>query len=162
MTTTIFLLFLSGLPYAMAQPGQEADATSERQDPIDIQSDRLEAFNKERKIIFIGNVQARQRDTLILADRLTTFYDEGGSEVDRLIAEGNVRITQEDKVATSDTALFDNRRQIIVLTGDPHLWQGNDELQGEKITVYLDEDRVLVDQARGVFTPGSIRQQGAP
>ncbi len=128
-------------------------------DPIDIRSDRLEAHNKERRIVFLGNVQARQRDVIIFADRLTTFYDKEGKDVERIVAEGNVRITQADKVATAREALFENRSRVIVLTGEPHLWQGRDELRGEVIKVYLDEDRVLVDRARGVFTPQGMRVQ---
>ena len=162
-TAAMLLVFLGqGTVAGAAESGTaQGNPGPGSQEPIDITSDQLEAFNKQRKIIFIGNVKARQRDTLIFADRLTTFYDDGGNEVQRLLAEGNVRITQEDKVATSDTALFENRQRMIVLTGNPHLWQGNDELQGDKITVYLDEDRVLVERARGVFTPGTIRQ-GTP
>lgn len=127
-------------------------------DPIDIKSDSLEAHNKERKVIFVGNVQARQRDILIFADRLTTFYDKAGKDVDRIVAEGNVKITQNDKVGTGREAIFENASRKISLMGDPHLWQGKDELRGELITVFLDEDRVLVSKARGVFSPSRVKE----
>jgi lipopolysaccharide export system protein LptA len=153
-------LVVAGL--ALSTLGAQAQSTSGARDPIDIKSDRLEAFNKERKIVFIGNVQARQRDTLIFADRLTTFYDKDGKEVERILAVGNVRITQDEKVATGREAVFDNRRRKIVMTGDPHLWQGRDELRGEVITVFIDEDRVIVDRARGVFTPNRAAEPPRP
>ncbi len=155
-------------PASAQNPGRGAPATGATpkavpayvsRDPIDIRSDRLEAHNKERKVVFIGNVQARQRDVLIFADRLTTYYDKEGNEVERIVANGNVKITQEDKVGTSHEAIFENRSRKLLLIGDPHLWQGKDELRGERITVYLDEDRVLVDKARGVFTPNRVRPE---
>lgn len=126
--------------------------------PIDIRSDQLEAHNKERKVIFVGNVQARQRDVIIFADRLTTFYDKAGKEIDRIVAEGSVKITQNDKVGTAQQAVFENRSRKITMMGEPHLWQGKDELRGEQIVVFLDEDRVLVEKARGVFSPQRVKE----
>ena len=143
-------------PHAATAPAKETGIPLHSNDPIDIKSDRLEAHNKERKIIFLGNVRARQRDALIFADRLTAYYDKSGKDIERIVAEGNVKITQEDKVGTSQEAVFENQSRKILLTGDPHLWQGKDELRGETITVFLDEDRVLIDKARGVFTPGHL------
>jgi lipopolysaccharide export system protein LptA len=131
-------------------------------EPIDIRSDRLEAHNKEHKVVFVGNVQARQKDVLIFADRLTTYYDKAGKEIERIIADGNVKITQADKVGTAEQAVFENMSRKISLYGDPHLWQGKDELRGEMIVVFLDEDRVLVDKARGVFSPKRVKNEQAP
>jgi lipopolysaccharide export system protein LptA len=143
---------------AKAVPGVVGGQQNVSRDPIDIKSDRLEAHNKERKIIFIGNVQARQRDTLIFADRLVAYYEKEGKDVERIVALGNVKITQDEKIATSREAVFENRSRKIVLTGDPHLWQGKDELRGEMITVFMDEDRVLVERASGTFSPARLQE----
>ncbi len=148
-------------PTAAAPKRGLPTAIRNSRDPIDIKSDRLEAYNKERKVIFLGNVVARQRDTLIFADRLTALYEKDGKDVERILAEGNVRITQDEKVATSREAVFENITRRIVLTGDPHLWQGKDELHGEVITVLLDEDRVIVQQARGTFSPARLKDDAA-
>lgn len=157
MTRAILMAWLLAAAPAAAQgKGASTDATAKllpNKDPIDIKSDRLEAHNKERKVVFEGNVQARQRDVLIFADRLTTFYDKAGKEVERIVADGNVKITQADKVGTAEQAVFENGSRKLSLYGQPHLWQGKDELRGEVITVFIDEDRVLVDKARGVFSP---------
>lgn len=146
---------------AAAQGPDAATKLLPSTEPIDIKSDRLEAHNKDRKVIFEGNVQARQKDVLIFADRLTTFYDKAGKEVERIVADGNVKITQADKVGTAEQAVFENRSRKISLYGEPHLWQGKDELRGETITVFLDEDRVTVDKARGVFSPKRAAEEGA-
>jgi lipopolysaccharide export system protein LptA len=167
--SVLFLLVLA-VPAPAAGPAPSAATVTEpprqdfrkyikKSDPIDIKSDRLEAHNKERKVIFEGNVQARQSDVLIFADRLTTYYDKAGKDVDRIVAEGSVKITQADKVGTSREAVFENQSRKIVMMGDPHLWQGKDELRGDEITVYLDEDRVLVEKARGVFSPSRVKEQ---
>ena len=159
-----------GLAWTVPRPAPAADPVTtpakkdpraylRNSDPIDIKSDRLEAHNKERKVIFMGNVQARQRDVLIFSDRLTTFYDKAGKDVERIVAEGNVKITQADKVGTSREAVYENLTRKLIMMGDPHLWQGKDELRGEIITVFLDEDRVMVDKARGLFSPSRVKEQ---
>lgn len=162
LTVTLAWLWMAlhaRMPASATEPPSALRQALRSHDPIDIKSDRLEAHNKERKIVFQGNVRARQRDTLIFADKLTTYYDRAGKDVERIVAEGNVKITQLDKVATSREAVFENFTRRIILKGDPHLWQGKDELRGEMITVYLDEDRVFVEKARGVFTPSRLREE---
>ena len=164
------LLLVAQAPAAapVAAAAKATDATRQdyrnlfkkKTDPIDIKSDRLEAHNKDRKVVFEGNVQARQSDVLIFADRLTTYYDKAGKDVERIVAEGSVKITQADKVGTSREAVFENQSRKITMLGDPHLWQGKDELRGDMITVFLDEDRVLVEKARGVFSPTRVPPAG--
>jgi lipopolysaccharide export system protein LptA len=158
LTPILALLCFAGPAFGQTKA---ADLGLQGNAPIDIRSDQLEAHNKERKVIFVGNVQARQRDVIIFADRLTTYYDKEGKEIERIIAEGSVKITQNDKVGTAQQAVFENLSRKITLMGEPHLWQGKDELRGEQIVVFLDEDRVLVEKARGVFSPQRVKETEA-
>ncbi len=115
--------------------------------PLRITSQQLEADNKNQVIIFTGNIVARQGDLVIHADAARVNYEkrEEGNEVREIEATGNVKIHQGDRVATGQRAQFLNREQKIILTGQPRVWQGKDMVSGDKITVFLEEDRSFVE-----------------
>lgn len=122
--------------------------------PINITSDSMEAETKANKVTFKGNVVARQKDMTITSSELTATYTDDGKELREVLATGNVRITQQDKIAVADSALFLNTERKIVLTGNPKVWQGKDLVSGEKIIYYLDEDRTIVEGGtRAVIHP---------
>lgn len=122
--------------------------------PINITSDSMEAETKANKVTFNGNVVARQKDMTIKSDKLTATYSEGGKELREVLATGNVRITQQDKIATADNALFLDVERKIILTGSPKVWQGKDIVSGDRIIYFLDEDRTSVEGGtRAVIHP---------
>jgi outer membrane protein assembly factor BamD len=120
------------------------DTTIERGQPIDIVSDKVEAFWKENLIIFKGNVIARQKDIVIYADSLEAVIIEDGKGIDRVTAEGKVRIQQGLRVANCQKAIFYNRDQKVVLTGDPKIAEGDNVVSGEEIIFDIEKDRVEV------------------
>jgi lipopolysaccharide export system protein LptA len=115
--------------------------------PLRITSQALEADNKNMVILFTGNVVAKQGDLTIHADKVQVYYEkqEGGNEIREIVALGNVKIYEGDRLATGNKAVLDNREQKIVLTEQPKVWQGKDMVSGEKITVFLNEDRSIVE-----------------
>lgn len=68
-----------------------------------------------------------------------------GQSVKQIEATGHVRIEREGGKATSSKAVFDNSRRIVTLTGDPVAWDKGTRVSGEKIIIYLDEDRSVVE-----------------
>ena len=126
-------------------PAGKGKISSEQ--PLRITSQQLEADNKNQVITFRGNVIARQEDMTIYADTAQVFYEkkEEGNDVREIVATGNVKIHQKDRVATGQKAVFINAEQKIILTGEPRVWQGKDMVSGERITVLLEEDKSLVE-----------------
>jgi lipopolysaccharide export system protein LptA len=114
--------------------------------PLRVTSHQLEADNKNLVITFTGKVVARQADMTIHADEAKVFYEkkEEGNDVREIVATGNVKILQGERVATGQKAVFYNGEQKIVLTGQPRVWQGKDMVSGDKITVLIEEDKSLV------------------
>lgn len=112
--------------------------------PINITSDRMEADNRNRTVNFLGNVVAKREDMVIFSDRILTFYNKEG-KIDKIIAQGNVKINQNDRMATCVEATFFQPSQKIVLTGKPKVWQGNNIITGEKITILLIEDKMDIE-----------------
>lgn len=66
-----------------------------------------------------------------------------------IIAEGHVEITSGDRRATGKKAVFDEAQRIVVLSGDAVMQEGGNQVTGERVTVYLDEKRSVVDGGGG-------------
>ena len=123
---------------------------------IHITSDRLVADNQAMFAEFIGNVVATRGTDVITADRLKIFYKKGvdkkekpaaGEEmIKKIVANGNVVIKFDDKVAVAQQAVYTAETGIIVLTGpNSKVTSGNNFISGEKITMYRSDDRMIVE-----------------
>lgn len=58
---------------------------------------------------------------------------------------GNVRIDQNARWATGGMAVFDQTKRTFVLSQKPVLHEAQNEVTGERIIVYLDENRSVVE-----------------
>ncbi len=123
--------------------------------PIDITSDKVEAFLKENRILFRGNVMARQKDIIIYSDSLEALILEDGKGIEKVIAGGNVKIQQGPRVASCQQAVFYNREQRVVLTGNPKVWEGENLVSGEEIVFDIVKNRV--DVKGGSKERGKVR-----
>jgi len=116
----------------------------DKSQPIDISSDKVEAFWKENLIIFRGNVIARQKDMVIYADSIEALIIEDGKGIERVTAGGNVKIQQGLRVANCEKAIFYNLDQKVILTGDPKVSEGDNMVSGDEIIFDIDQNRVEV------------------
>lgn len=132
---------LSAISYA-APPSSALSATESQ--PITITSNNMEARKKENLVIFKGDVKAEQKDYTLYSKELYVYYADG-QEIKEMIATGNVRIVQLNKVATGEKAVYTRENRTVVLTGNPQAEQDCDIVKGDKITIYLDEDKSLVE-----------------
>ncbi len=150
---------------------------TEKKDPIQINSDRMEAYNKKNLIVFIGKVVAVQGDMAIESDRLEVYVKKkekkakeskgapaakakktstanksgapGGGSVERLVAIGNVLVNQgKTKHASSDRLVYEETTGIAILTGKPRAWEKNNQVVGTKIELFLREGRTVVHGSR--------------
>lgn len=80
------------------------------QTPIEISADQnLEWRQKDKQYIANGNVEAKQGDIIILADKLIADYKEnvgGKTEIWRLTATGNVQLRSGDSIVTGGQAVY--------------------------------------------------------
>jgi lipopolysaccharide export system protein LptA len=117
--------------------------------PIEITSDRVETYSRENLIVFKGNVTARQKDMVIYADSIEAVIIEDGKGIEKVIADGNVRIQQGLRVANSQKAIFYNLDKKVVLTGDPKVREGDNVVSGDEIVFDIEKDRVEVKGGSG-------------
>jgi len=126
--------------------------------PIDIVSDTMEGFDKEKYVVFKGSVVARQEDLFIFSDIIEAHMNEATNEIEKAYAKGNVKIVKKERTATCNEAEFNNTKAEIMLKGNVIVYSGLDKLTGEIVTYYVDEDRVVVEgekekKARITVTP---------
>jgi lipopolysaccharide transport protein LptA len=113
--------------------------------PVEIQADTLDAqtVSGGRRLTFTGQVSAVQGDITLKCDALEAFYPSGESEPDRLVAKGNIRVTQRDRTATCAEAIFYRAEEKLVCTGSPaELTEECSRAEAEKFTFYLESEKV--------------------
>lgn len=136
----------------------------DRQQPVTVDADRMERLGKESLVIFIGNVVARQNGSVQYADRVELYLDEKGDRILRSVSTGNVRIITKDcKTGTAKRVEYFDLDQRVVLTGDARVWQDDNVVTGETITIFLAQDRSVVhggkqERVKAVFHPKDERE----
>ncbi|MGA2410939.1 MAG: LptA/OstA family protein [Candidatus Binataceae bacterium] len=110
---------------------------STQKGPVNIQSDGLDLDYKNNWVLFHGHVHAVQNGGELTSNTLRVKYGKDFSEVQQMIADGNVRITQGTRWATGDHAVLEQSVHTVTLTGNPVVHDGNDRVVGQKIVVNL-------------------------
>ena len=74
--------------------------------------------------------------------------------VSRIEATGHVKIEKDNGNATSQKAVYFSDDEKIVLTGNPVAWEKGTRVSGKQITVYLAEDRSVVEGGSHLLIEG--------
>jgi LPS export ABC transporter protein LptC len=113
-----------------------------------ISADRAEFSGKSRQAKFVGSVEMKYAN-LVLRGPAAVFQYKGNTDLISYIQmQGGVKVSDADKVATSDTVDLDLFKNIFTFRGKPKVVQGEDELSGEEI-IFLDGGKkVKVDKVR--------------
>lgn len=127
--------------------------------PIVITSDTLELDNSRNMVTFSGKVEAKRADFTITCQKMIVRYNDqkpgkaGGKvemKINEIIATGQVKITRPDGgVAMAEKAIYYEKDQKVILTGNPVVKQGKDFVEGSRITLFLREKRSLVEGSAG-------------
>jgi lipopolysaccharide export system protein LptA len=160
------LLLLSGAAVAQTTQGQLSGLKLSGDQPIQIESDKLEVKEQENLAIFTGNVNVKQGNSLLKSGRMTVYYaKEGGSaatgsaNIDRLVVDNKVYLQSEGQVATGDRGTFDMKTEVMELTGkEVVLSEGANVLVGCKLTVQMKTGHAVVTGCSG----GRVSMQITP
>jgi len=134
-------------------------------EPITVTSDKLEYDYKTNVVVYRGDVIAIQGDTKVRSDVLTVTFvktgdtpadpapapaanSKGGQRVQEIVATGKVRIDNGTRWATGGRAVFEQDARTVVLTENPVLHDGSNEVAGDRVVVFLDENRSVVEGGR--------------
>ena len=118
-----------------------------------ITSDKLTFDHRKQYAVFEGNVVVQDPELELTARTLTVRFDDDG-QLSSIRAEGDVVMSQSDKQATARLAAYDVESGKIVLSGKPRVARGRDVLEGEVITFWRDENRMVCEpKARLMIYP---------
>jgi lipopolysaccharide export system protein LptA len=172
---------VAGLPsLALAQVGAKERAVGfgnfgASKEPIKIDADRLDVFDKEGKAVFAGNVVAVQGESTMNCSLMTVLYEQqnrgqdGGaspapqandSAIKKIDCTGPVTIVSRTQVATGNNATFDRVSNKILLIGNATLSDGPNVTRGERVVYDLNTGVANIEttpggRVRALFVPGS-------
>ena len=131
-----------------------------------IVSDKMTYFADKQQIIFEKDVHVLRPDFELWADRLTVYLKPapkkdgkdgkegktGGmpegmaaGDVDKLVAEKNVRMKSENRTGTCSKATYTVDNGVMTMEGDPHLTDGENTITGEVVRYFTQENRSEVE-----------------
>ena len=126
--------------------------------PVRITSARLNYADAERRIVLDGGVTAKGSDATLTGQQMTVFLLPRSQspaaagpgtpgQVERIVAEGKVVITQPTRHATGDRLVYTAAEDKFVLTGGPpSIFDAErGKITGDSLTFFRHDDRVLVE-----------------
>ena len=133
---------------------------------LSITSKKMTLVNQENMIVFEGDV-VLERDSMIIkakkvdvvfapfSEKEQGFVDAADKkrELSTITATGNVEFVQGRRTILSQKVLYNKKDEKMIFTGSPNVREGEDELKGERITIYIREDRVVVDGGEAIIHP---------
>lgn len=132
-------LFLMGAAHAPLSPEPG------KREPIVVTSDRMEADELGTIVTFTGGVTLKKEGMTLTSDHLVVYYDAATKGVREIEALGAVMVRQEGRVALADKAVYFSREEKFVLTGGPRIIENENQLGGERITLFMRSDRSIVE-----------------
>ncbi len=164
-SAAVAVLLVSVVPGTGLSGALQKTDTAERE-PIVVTSNRMEAEKLGDKVTFTGNVVLKKEGMTLTSDTMVVYYDSGSKNIREIDARGNVVVRKEGRVALSNQASYFSNEEKIVLTGDARIIENDSQLGGEKITLFMRDDRSIVEggkvllyQEKPSNVPQSRKQQ---
>ena len=164
---SIFLV-AAVLPQAAGSAARAAEGSggvglfADKSTPLVITADSLELKRKTSTIIYKGNVVVERDDVKITSDVLFARYDAKGGGLRSVVAEGKVRVLHGGREMTGEKAVFDGVKETITVSGNTTVREGNSSISGDRITIYVREDRSVVENSggrvRAVIFPDELKR----
>ncbi len=146
---------------------------SNSKEPIKIDANRLEVFDKENRAVYAGDVVLVQGQTTLRSSTMTIFYVSakagsgaaaapaaGQNSIRKIDFEGPVSILSGTQSATSKFMTYDAQAETVTLTGNVIISDCDNVQRGERAIYDVKTGRATVDagakgRVQGIFTPGS-------
>ncbi|HYP00772.1 MAG TPA: LPS export ABC transporter periplasmic protein LptC [Pyrinomonadaceae bacterium] len=127
--------------------------------PVFATSNRMFYSDTDRLLHYEGNVDIKQGTERITSEVADVYLMKAVGEVERMVAERTVVVTQPGKRGTGNWAQYTASDETVMLTGEParveDAQQGNSE--SRRFTIYLRENRVVSDSPGGAQSTGRVR-----
>jgi lipopolysaccharide export system protein LptA len=134
--------------------------------PVNITARKLTYVDAERRARYEGGVTSRSSDGVLTADHVDIFLKESGvaatapqplaqpSQLDRIIASGNVVVTQPGRRGTGEKlSYFQDDGRFVLTGGSPMIHDAeHGTVRGDTLTFFSKDDRVLVEGSQAAPT----------
>ena len=145
--------------------------------PIQIESDKLEIHDQEHTALFTGNVKVVQGTTTMQSGKMTVYYKDkaakpaadgsqpaaqpqqsaslasGSADIDKILVTDKVYLVSGTQTATADDGNFDMASQTFILTADEGnkviLSDGPNVFTGCKLTVHMQTGQAELESCGG-------------
>ena len=147
-------------------PAARSKPAEDKNQPVTVDADKMERYGRESLVVFIGNVVARQNNSVQYADRMEVYLDEKGDRIVRTVSTGTVKIVTRDcRTGTARRAEYHDQEQRVVLSGNARVWQDENVVSGDTITIFLSQDRSVVqggkqERVKAIFYPRDEKKDG--
>ncbi|AYG65023.1 MULTISPECIES: LptA/OstA family protein [unclassified Rhizobium] len=168
--------------FAAAEAGAQSTTSSmpglalSSDQPIQIESDKLEIHDQESQAVFTGNVKVVQGTTTMQAGRMTVFYKKkqpadakqadnpvakaakeqnqslvsGDANIDHILVTDKVYLVSGTQTATAEDGSFDMANQLAILKGKKVvLTDGPNVFTGCQLTVHMATGEAQLDSCGG-------------
>jgi lipopolysaccharide export system protein LptA len=148
-----------------------SDEITERDDVrIVINSKVLEVNNIKKIVTFSGGVRAVRGDFTIECQKMKVFYEgfsngeksgDTKARIKEIVATGKVKVLRaQGGMATAEKGVFYESEDKVILTGNPLIKRGGDSVQGDRIIIFLKEDRSVVEgRAKAIINPKERKER---
>jgi len=114
--------FVSGSGQATSKPAEGAGQDKKKKSKTVITCDGEVQFDYEKnQAYFLKNVHVVSEDGIIDADKITVYLEPDSRRLTKIVAEGNVKITQGENVTYSEKASYVESEKKVTLSGKPKL-----------------------------------------
>jgi lipopolysaccharide export system protein LptA len=120
-------------------------------EPMVVTSARMEADELGNRVTFIGDVILKKEAMTLTSDHLVVFYDPASKGVREIEALGNVVVRKEGRIAHANKAIYYSKDEKIILTGEARINENENQLGGERITLFMRDDRSIVESGKVLF-----------
>jgi lipopolysaccharide export system protein LptA len=126
--------------------------------PVFATADSMGYSDVEHLLHYENNVDIRQATDRITSGVADVYLLKESNKVDRTVAQRNVVLTQPNRKGTGDWMQYTHADEISVLKGNPARVEDGEQgtTEGGRLTVYMRENRVVADDARGPLSPGRV------
>ena len=173
-------------PVAKRAPGGTGTFGSGSKEPISVEADHLEVFDKEKRAVYSGNVVVVQGESTMKSGKMIVFYANDGQEgtsqpaqnaapalgngnsLRRLETYEGTTIVSKDQIAVGNQGVYDKETNRMILTGNVALTQNGNVTKGEKLVYDLNTGVAVVEAApnsgrvKSLLVPNSNEDKGNP
>ena len=134
-----------------ASPAKPLTLEKGKREPIVITSNRMVADQLGENVTFSGDVILKKEALTMHAETLQVFSDPKSKGVREIEARGSVKVIQEGRVALANKAVYYSDEEKIVLTGDARVVENENQVGGERITLFIRDNRSFVEGGKVLF-----------